>query len=232
VKADAPPRRARIRRAALATILALACAGPARGAPASGLDLDALMRRFAGSRGVEADFREEKSLPLLVAPIVSEGRIWFAPPDRMLRVTRAPEPGSLLVVGDRLRIEDGLGVEEIDLAGQPVARRFVDQLLLLFRGDRAGLEREYALAFEAKEEAWSLRLVSRSRRVRRLVREVTLRGRAGHLDEMVVAGAEGEVTRTTYSRVVTDRAFSADELATLFPTTGSPSPPVLVPAAP
>jgi hypothetical protein len=232
VNPGAPPPAAPLRLAALAALLAGLAASAVRAEPAAAaLDLETLMRHFAASRGVEAEFREEKTLPLLALPLRSEGVIYFAPPDRMLRVTRSPEAGSLLVAGDRLRMEDALGVEEIDLAAQPAARRFVDQLLLLFRGDLAGLEREYHVAFEAQGERWSLRLTARSRQVRQLVREVTLRGEKAHLDEMVVTGTDGDVTRTRYSRVVSDRAFADDELAALFPAQGSPSPPALVPAA-
>jgi hypothetical protein len=231
VNAGARPPAAGVRLAALAAMVATLAAPAARAEPAAAaLDLEALMRRFAASRGVEAEFHEEKRLPLLAQPLASEGVLYFAPPDRMLRLTRSPESSLLLVAGDRLRIEDALGVEEIDLAAQPVARRFVDQLLLLFRGDLSGLRREYEVAFDAQGERWTLRLTSRSRQLRQLVREVTLRGEAGHLDEMVVAGADGDLTRTTYARVVSDRVFSPDELAALFPAQGSPSLPALAPA--
>jgi hypothetical protein len=125
------------------------------------------------------------------------------------------------VVGDRLRIEDSLGVEEIDLGAQPTARQFVNQLLVLFRGDLEALRRDYEVVFEGGAESWLLRLTSRSARVRQLIREVTLRGRADHLDEMIVSGADGETTRTTYQRVATDRPFRDDELARLFPGAGA-----------
>ena len=228
----ATPRSAaaRRRRAPLLALLGSAawlCAAGSEGAPAAApaaLDLETLMGYFAKSRGVAAEFREEKSLPLLSAPLVSEGVLYFAPPDRMARFTSSPEKSSLIVVGDRLRIEDGLGVEEIDLGAQRTAKQFVDQLLVLFRGDLAGLRRDYEVGFEGDTRAWSLRLVSKSVRVRQLIREVMLRGRADHLDEMVVSGSGGEVTRTTYQRVATDRPFRAEELAVLFPAQGSPAP--------
>jgi hypothetical protein len=105
-----------------------------------------------------------------------------------------------------------------------VARRFVDQLLVLFRGDLAALRRDYEVDFDSQGEAWTLRLASKAPEVRRLVEEFSMRGRRGQLEEMVVVGARGELTRTTYGRVVTDRAFREDELATLFPAAGSPHP--------
>jgi len=218
------PRRSTLGLALALAALVCGVAAADPGRVQGDLDLEKLMHYFATSRGLEAEFREEKSLPLLVAPIVSEGVIYFAPPDRMARFARVPERSSLIVMGDRLRIEDSLGVEEIDLAAQPTARHFVNQLLVLFRGDLEALRRDYEVVFEGGAESWLLRLTSRSARVRQLIREVTLRGRADHLDEMLVSGADGETTRTTYQRVATDRPFRDEELARLFPGAGSPQP--------
>jgi outer membrane lipoprotein-sorting protein len=196
-----------------------ALADPVPDAPA---DLATMLRHFADSRGVEAAFREEKSLPLLAEPLVSEGVLYFAPPGRLARFTTAPEQASLLVDGDRLRIEDGLGVEEIDLASHAGARQFVDQLLVLFRGDRDALLRDYAATLGTQAGGWSLVLAPKSRMMRALIEEIALSGRGRLLDEMVVRGAQGEVTRTTYSRIDADRPFSPDELALLFPADRSP----------
>lgn len=212
------------RRAFAATLAALGLAVAAAAEDADTPGLETLMGHFAASRGVEAAFREEKRLPLLTAPLLSEGVLYYAPPGRLARLTTTPETTSLLVDGDRLRIEDGLGVEELDLASHREARQFIDQLMLLFRGDLAALERDYEASFEGEGEAWSLRLVPRSRSVRQLIREISLAGRGPRLDEMVVSGAEGEVTRTTYTRILVDRPFRAEELARIFPAAGSPAP--------
>ncbi|MGH0033316.1 MAG: outer membrane lipoprotein carrier protein LolA [Myxococcota bacterium] len=188
--------------------------------------LGTLMEHFARSRGVEAAFREEKTLPLLQQPLVSEGRLYYAPPGRMARFTTAPERSSLLVDASRVRMEDGLGVEEIDLSAHAEARRFVAQLLLLFEGDQQALEREYRVRFtsDAAEGSWALQLEPRGFAVRQVIREITLRGREAWLDEMVVSGTRGETTRTTYAHMQTDRPFSDAELAQLFPDDGAPEP--------
>jgi len=221
-RAGRPPRPLR----ALLALAALAALLPAAGARAAGErpDLDALLAHFARSRGVEASFREEKTLPLLAEPLVSEGVLYYAPPGRMARFTTSPERTSLLLVGDRLRLEDSLGVDEIDLAERSEARRFVEQLLVLFRGDADALRRDYEASFEWRDGPWTLALVPRDRRVREIVREIALRGDGPRLDEMVVTGTEGEVTRTTYARVVTDRPFRDEEIARLFPEEGAPRP--------
>ncbi len=195
------------------------------GAPAFAqtLSLPELMAKFKASRGVEAEFREEKALPLLAEPLVSEGVFYFAPPDRMVRFTRTPEAASMLLDGNRLRIEDSLGVEEMDLGAEPMAKQLVSQLLVLLRGDFEALEQDYRVAYEGGGEVWRLDLATRSLRLRAVVEGLSLVGRAGRLDEMELRGANGETTRTRYMRVVTDRAFSEAELARLFPPSGSPA---------
>jgi outer membrane lipoprotein-sorting protein len=216
------PARAAVRAICHALAACTATAALADAAPEVPSDVATVMRHFAASRGVEAAFREEKTLPLLAEPLVSEGVLYYAPPGRLARFTTAPESASLLVDGDRLRIEDGLGVEEIDLASHAGARQFVDQLLVLFRGDSEALLRDYAVSLAADAGGWSLLLAPKSRVMRALIEEIALSGRGRVLDEMVVRGSQGEVTRTTYSRIDADRPFSADELASLFPEDRSP----------
>lgn len=208
--------------AALAVLLVLG-SGPRAGSEAEP-DLDTVLAHFAESRGVEASFREEKTLPLLAQPLASEGVLYYAPEGRLARFTTSPEPTSLLVVGDRLRIEDSLGVEEIDLAAHGQARQFVDQLLVLFQGDAEALHARYQADFAWRGGPWSLRLLPKSRRMRAVIEEIALRGRDRALEEMVVRGAAGDVTRTTYTDVDTDRAFREEELRRLFPEDGAPRP--------
>lgn len=218
-------RRRRSTAFALVAVVLLAGGCGSRAAGETAPDLDAVLAHFARSRGVEASFREEKSLPLLAQPLVSEGVLYYAPPGRLARFTTSPESTSLLVVGDRLRIEDSLGVEEIDLAAHGEARQFVDQLMVLFRGDAEALHERYEAEFSWDGGPWSLRLVPKSRRMRAVIEEIALTGRDRALEEMVVKGAAGDVTRTTYSDVDTDRPFGEEELRRLFPEEGAPRPP-------
>jgi hypothetical protein len=194
------------------------------GAEPAAPSFDEVMAHFARSRGVEAAFREEKSLPLLVEPLVSEGVLYYAPPGRLVRFTHSPEATSLLLDGDRLRLQDSLGVEEIDLGSHPEARQFVDQLRVLFRGDAAALRERYRIDFAWGGGPWSLRLTPKSRAMQAVIREIELSGRERALEQMVVRGAAGEVTRTRYHRVDPDRSFRPGELAALFPGDGAPRP--------
>ena len=60
------------------------------------IGLEELMSRLARSGGVRARFRETKHLSLLTAPLVSEGTLHFAPPDRLARHTTHPGNASIV----------------------------------------------------------------------------------------------------------------------------------------
>ena len=96
--------------------------------PTGTLTLETLTTRMATSSGVVASFREVKELALLDAPIESRGMLYFVPPDRLLRHTTSPDDARLVVEEGRVRYRDAAGSEEIDLAENPVARQFVDNL--------------------------------------------------------------------------------------------------------
>ena len=227
MKSGNASRRRRSAAAFVAVLLGAAIAGAQSSGKSEPTEpsepsLDTVMAHFASSRGIEASFREEKSLPLLTSPLVSEGVLYYAPPKRMVRFTTVPESTSLLVVGDRLRMQDSLGVEEIDLSAYGSARQFVDQLLVLFQGDATALRRRYEVDFEWRGGPWLLTLRPKSLRLRGVIREIALTGRDRALQEMVVKGAAGDVTRTTYAGIDTDRSFREEELARLFPAEGAP----------
>jgi len=71
-------------------------------AASDAIDLEALVRGFAAMPGLSARFREEKHISLLQVPLVSEGVLYFAPPDRIARHVERPAPSTLLVRDDEL----------------------------------------------------------------------------------------------------------------------------------
>ena len=94
------------RRSVLVGLSLLGClvAGSALAAPAASepLTLQTLMRGMAEASGVVADYVEVKELALLQHPIRSRGRLYFVPPDRMVRHTTEPAESRLLVDGERI----------------------------------------------------------------------------------------------------------------------------------
>ena len=180
------------------------------------IGLEELMSHLARSGGVRARFRETKHLSLLAAPLVSEGTLHFAPPDRLVRHTTHPRSASVVIDGERMAIRDESGHRTVDLKRSRVARHFADNLRVLLRGDLAGLRSRYEIVFHSDEEHWKLRLEPRSRFVRRVVEEVSVEGRGTELISMENLETNGDRTSTVFFEVETGLDFSPAEIERLF----------------
>lgn len=198
-----------------ACLLALPSAASAQDAP----DLDALLARFAAAPGMEARFREEKRIALLAVPTRSAGRIHFAAPDRMIRRTTEPEESVALIQDGQLRMRDAGGqVQTLDISSNPVLRGFVDSFRAVLAGNRADLDRFYNAELRAGEgaDAWELRLRPRNQDLRRFLREIRMVGEGVTIRSMVMTEVSGDVTRTEFFDVNTNRRYSAAERRRIF----------------
>jgi outer membrane lipoprotein-sorting protein len=200
-------------------LLAVAAAGsPAEPPPAP--TLEAFMAGMAGTSGVEARFREVKEVALLAEPLEVRGTLFFVPPDRLARVTHEPGRSRLVIDGERLSFEDEADGEAIDLSGNPVAREFVSNFIVLFNGDLEALRARYEPHFRVEGGRWSLRLVPRRRPLRDFVAFVRLEGEGRSLARMELVETDGDRTVTTFTEVEVDRRFGAEELSRLFAPPG------------
>ncbi len=179
-------------------------------------DLDGLLARFARVRGLSATFVERKEIALLAAPLVSEGEIHFAAPDRLVRRVTSPTESTVLLSGDRLVMRSNGRREEIDLSRQPVVAGFVDSFRQVLRGDREGLERAYHLRLEGRGSGWRLVLRPRGGPLRRFLTSLELHGEGEAIGAMRMTERSGDVTTTELRDVRADRRFSEAEIRRIF----------------
>jgi outer membrane lipoprotein-sorting protein len=203
--------------ALLALLAALSAGAEPAGAPEGPLTLETLMQRMAATSGVRAEFREEKTLALLEAPLVSEGTLYFIPPSRMARITSRPGVSRLVIDGQRMSYRDEAGASDVDLAGNRVARSIVENFVVLFAGDLAALRERYRIDFAAEEPRWRLRLTPKAAPLSQFLASVEMKGEGPALEEMSIREADGDLTVTRFQRVETDVRFPPEELARLFP---------------
>jgi outer membrane lipoprotein-sorting protein len=212
-----PARRA-LPGALLLGLLALATA-----ARAADLSLEDLMRGMASAPGVVLRFHEVKEVSLLAAPLETRGELYFVPPDRLARITTEPGHAALWVDGDRVRVSDEASGDVIDLAGDPVAKLFVDNFVVLFRGDLGALRERYAVRFTSDGDAWSLTLTPRSAPIDRFIASIELSGRGSVMRSMRMDERDGDRVTTTFEDVDVDHHFSDEEIARLFAPNGTGS---------
>jgi outer membrane lipoprotein-sorting protein len=184
--------------------------------------IDDLLARLSRLQGLRARYEEEKSIALLKRPLRSRGSIAFAAPDLLLRRVEHPEPATLLLAGNTLRVADASGKRSIDLQGSPVVRHFVLTFVHVLRGDRAALERLYALRFSTEAGGgWLLELTPRNADLGKLIRRATVRGRASVVDEMTLEEGSGDTTRLRFSDVDVEARFDAAARARIFRLPGN-----------
>lgn len=192
-------------------------------APRTELTIDILMQRLADTRSLRARFSERKTLALLVDPLETEGSLYYVAPDRLARHIELPGPSTLVIHGDDLVFTDPAGRDRVDLGQSEVARQFVDNFIVLFNGDLAGLERRYRIEFRAEGEEWRIGLEPRTRAVRSMIESLLLAGSGLELRRMEVLETTGDRSVTTFDAIETNYAFGADELERLFAVDGSPT---------
>jgi outer membrane lipoprotein-sorting protein len=205
-------------RSVVALVLLAGWLGPAAAAQSEAPPtLEALMKGMAGAPGVQARFREQKQLALLSQPLESRGMLYFVPPDRLSRETSEPSGTRLVIDGDRFSFRDAAGGEAMDLSSNPIAREYVSNFIVLFNGDLEALRKRYEPTFTTSGEGWQLDLRPRAKPLRDFIERVTLAGRGRALARMELVEVGGDRTTTWFEEVRTDRAFSAEELARIFP---------------
>ena len=210
-------------RALLVPLLAAFALGADAPPRAETLTLDELLGHMATTQGVVAEFREVKLLALLDAPLETRGTLYFVPPDKLARVTTSPAATRLLLTGDHMRFEDEAGTSDIDLSANPVARQFANNLIVLWRGDRAALEAIYRLEFSADGASWKLALAPKSAPLDRFITSIRIAGEGPEIRDMDLLESDGDRTHTVFEKTEVDHAFGPEEERTIFgPREASP----------
>ena len=178
--------------------------------------IETLLAGFAAMPGLQAEFREEKSMALLAEPLINEGSLHFAGGKLARHVTK-PVASSVLITDGLLEFGDSSGKESIDLDANPVVRLFVDSFVHIFAGDRAALEQLYAIQFSPNEDGtWILVLRPRMSPIDKVIDRVILEGKDLAVAKMRILEIGGDETLTIFSKVDTAKKYSARELADVF----------------
>jgi outer membrane lipoprotein-sorting protein len=186
---------------------------PSAKAPTSAKELFAGLAKLPG---LTASFHEEKHLSVLVEPLVSEGTVAFAPPDRLIRVTRTPIWSSLIVKESSITYTDDAGKQELSMAQDHPARAFVQVFVDVIRGDLASIQKRFELSFSTTSgESWTLSLRPRKQKELAEIKQIRLDGSGLAIASMEVVEASGDRAVTTFSSVTTSRSPTSKEIAAM-----------------
>jgi outer membrane lipoprotein-sorting protein len=171
----------------LAGLLLAALALPASAA----FDLGQLMAGLAAHPGGRAKFVEKKYISLLDKPVVSTGEMRYIAPDRLEKRTLTPKPETLVLDKDKVSIEREQQKLTISLANQPEALAFVDSIRGTLSGNRAALEKNYALFLAGTADQWVLTLLPSDQRIASVILRIIVTGRRNQVLGIEYLQADG-----------------------------------------
>jgi hypothetical protein len=199
------------------TVVAGSSLAPTVAQARASLDPDQLLQRFKKVQGLQATYREEKRMALLVEPLVSEGTIHYARPGKLARHQISPEKVSVIITQDALQFGGAHGKESVDLGRNPVVRLFVDSFVDVLAGDREALERSYLLGFEdLGEDRWKLELRPKVAPINKMIEGITMTGKGVSLQSMEIVEMGGDSTRMLFTKVDPKRSYSKKEQREIF----------------
>ncbi len=169
--------------------LCLACAAlPAFAA----FDLAQLMSDLARHKGGKAKFVETRYLAVLDKPLVSSGEMTYTAPDRLEKQTQKPKPESMVLDKDLLTLSREKQTFSINLASQPEALAFVDSIRGTLSGNRAALEKNYALHLAGSSDKWVLTMLPREEKIANFVQRIVVSGNRGQMRHIEYLQADGD----------------------------------------
>ena len=155
-------------------------------------DIGQLMGDLARHKGGKAKFVEKKYFAILDKPVVSTGEMTYTAPDRLEKRTLTPKVETLLLDKDILSIERDKQKLSINLANQPEALAFVDSIRGTLSGNRAALEKNYALHLAGNADKWVLTLLPSDQKIASLVQRITVSGNKNQVRVIEYLQADGD----------------------------------------
>ncbi len=172
----------------LALLLLAAASLPA----AAAWDLAALMRLLADSGGGRVRFVETRHLAILDQPLTATGELVYVPPARLERHTDTPTRESMVLDGDTLSLTREGKTHTLRLRDYPEAAALIESIRATLGGDRATLERTYALSLAGDEKAWTLDLLPADPAVVKVVLRIRISGSRGEVRSVDILQADGD----------------------------------------
>lgn len=159
-------------------------------APDAASAFDTVMSLFAQRHHAEATFTEQKHLSVLSQPMISTGRLIYDAPDHLEERILAPRPQSIALDHGTLRLEAAHRTRTLRLADYPQIAPLIDSIRATLAGDRAQLERVFALEFSGDTDHWQIHLVPHDSQS--ALTQIDLRGARNDISEVRMQQRDGD----------------------------------------
>lgn len=173
------------------TVLLLVTATP----HAAELDADALLASLVRPPPDTTAFVEIRYSALLVTPIVVAGRLEHRVDGTLARIVESPYVETTELTGENVRVvREGGKPRQFSLERAPELRAMLASFGAVLRGDRALLERHFAVTVTGRPEQWQIVLTPRDERLARRVATIRVDGRDSEPRCFTVAEPDGDAS--------------------------------------
>ena len=152
---------------------------PALYATAAALDAQALIGRLAKPAPATVAFREVRFSTLVNEPLIVAGELVYTDATSLDRRVMQPYRETVAIRGESVRVErEGSPPRSFGLNRAPDLRGLLSGFTALLAGDSAALERNFSIAANGSDAAWTLELTPIDKRARRRLQQIVVNGRA------------------------------------------------------
>jgi len=180
-------------------LCALAIEGEAGAAAQQPWGLPQLMAALGQVRSASGQFTERKTLHMLTQPLISSGRLAYAAPSHIEKVTVTPIPERLVMDGDRVTIVSGPNndTHTFSVTDFPQIGGLVEGIRATLAGDLPTLERIYTTQLSGTPAAWDLQLVPRDSDLVHFVKRIEFRGDGNRIRTIDTEDSDGNRSEMT-----------------------------------
>lgn len=167
---------------------------------AADVDMPGLMRLFAGSKNIKAEFAERKFIQILDTPVESSGELIFRAPGRLEKRTNLPRPETMIIDGNQVSIERGSFKRTLSLDEFADMASMVQSLTATFRGDQVSIEQYFKWKLSGPVNRWQLVLTPKSSRLFVTLKEIRLAGDNAYVHTVETTLTDGDRSLMTLGR--------------------------------
>ena len=150
---------------------------PALCATAAALDARALIGRLAKPAPATVAFREVRFSTLVNEPLIVAGELVYTDATSLDRRVTYPYQETVAIRGESVRVErEGSPPRSFGLNRAPELRGLLSGFTALLAGDSAALERNFSIAANGSDAAWTLELTPTDKRARRRMQQIGVLG--------------------------------------------------------
>ncbi len=158
-------------------------------------ELEHLMQDMAAIKHRIVQYKEEKQMELLDAPLYSEGTLEYLAPDKLVRTVLKPSRVRYTIDSKQVIIEKANKRRIQNLDQLPLVKTFAESFRAILAGDLSSLQKYYEIVFSGNRDQWEISLQPRDKKLAAYVNRLMVSGEGDKILLYVVEDSNGDLTR-------------------------------------